>query len=337
LQDWSTGLAGIHVGSCWSAAGVFIAHKARLREREEQKRVLYVAMTRAREHLTISCAAIDKKVRGSYLAMLEEAIGQATTAGGEPRAIAVGDGAIEVSTVQETLSPPLRTRAAADDGEQQIDVSAYAALWKKRSEERDAHDRASLFLSPTLLKRREAELAEAIPEKEKLALDAELPLRIGELAHRFLEYWDFCRSPAGFETDLTPFLDRWVAAKWQPNRVEIERKLLEILTAFFASPSYGELQSVRILGREIPLLLKWEDTAVMEGVIDLLYEKDGKIFIADYKSDRVEPAGVAELAAHYHHQVEIYSEAVRRTLKKEVAGFKLIFLRLGESIEALKA
>jgi ATP-dependent helicase/nuclease subunit A len=336
LQDWSTGLAGIRAGSYWSLAGLFIAQKTRLREREEQKRVLYVAMTRAREHLTISCAAIDKKVRGSYVAMLEDALGEKIVSGEEPRTLAIGDGALEVCTVTESLSAPVRPRAAAGDGSSAVDCLRYAAKWKERAEEMERCRGASVFLSPTLLKRREAELAEAVPEKEKLSLAAELPLRIGEFAHRFLEYWDFLRKPEGFETELTAFLDRWVAPQWAANRAEIESELREILAAFFSSPAYAELGSVRILGREVPLLLHWRDAAVMEGVIDLLYESDGKIFIADYKSDRVEPDGLAEVVGRYHHQVEIYSEAVRRTLKKDVAGFKLIFLRLGASIEAFR-
>jgi ATP-dependent helicase/nuclease subunit A len=191
-----------------------------------------------------------------------------------------------------------------------------------------------LFLSPTLLKQREAELTEAVVEKERLAL-AELPLRIGELAHRFLEYWDFTRPPEGFAAEVAPFLDRWLSGRWKANRAEIETQMREILGAFFPSAAYRELAAARILGREVPLLLEWNDVAVMEGIIDLLYEKDGNIFIADYKSDRVERDEVAEAVSRYHHQVAIYSEAVRRTLGKDVAGFKLIFLRLGESVEAL--
>ena len=54
LFDWSTGLTGLRVGRTWDLAGLYIAEKARLRAAEEQKRVLYVAMTRAREHLIIS-------------------------------------------------------------------------------------------------------------------------------------------------------------------------------------------------------------------------------------------------------------------------------------------
>jgi hypothetical protein len=38
-------------------------------------------------------------------------------------------------------------------------------------------------------------------------------------------------------------------------------------------------------------------------------------------------------AERYRQQAEIYSEAARRSLKREVAAFKLIFLRLGETVE----
>jgi ATP-dependent exoDNAse (exonuclease V) beta subunit len=48
----------------------------------------------------------------------------------------------------------------------------------------------------------------------------------------------------------------------------------------------------------------------------------------------VERKDLAQAASRYHHQAEIYSEAARRVLKKDIAGFKLIFLRLGEAVEA---
>jgi len=332
LQDWSTGLAGLRVGRWWSLPAVFIAEKARRREREEQKRVLYVAMTRAREHLTISCAATDKPSRASYLGLLTETLGD-DLGGMDRRLIPAGAGAIELQPVDESLQPPVRARPS-DSAAPAVDWHAYAAAWTRRAEKMRAAREKPLFLSPTLLKQREAELTEAIFEKEKLAL-VELPLRIGELAHRFLEYWDFSRAPEQFEAEVAPFLDRWLTGRWKANRIEIESELREILGAFFPSPAYSDLAAARILGREVPLLLHWEDAAVMEGVIDLLYEKDGRIFIADYKSDRVENDHLAETVSRYHHQVAIYSEAVRRTLNKDVAGFKLIFLRLGESVEAL--
>ena len=60
------------MGRTWDLAGLYIAEKARLRAAEEQKRVLYVAMTRAREHLIISCAPTGRRSNGSFLSMLDE-------------------------------------------------------------------------------------------------------------------------------------------------------------------------------------------------------------------------------------------------------------------------
>ena len=56
MFDWSTGLTGLRIGSIADLAGLYIAEKTRLRSAEEQKRLLYVAMTRARENLIVSCA-----------------------------------------------------------------------------------------------------------------------------------------------------------------------------------------------------------------------------------------------------------------------------------------
>ena len=65
-------MTGIRIGSITDLAGVYIAEKNRLRKPKNNKRLLYVAMTRAREHLIISCAPSSRRSGGSFLAMLDE-------------------------------------------------------------------------------------------------------------------------------------------------------------------------------------------------------------------------------------------------------------------------
>ncbi|HEY3304421.1 MAG TPA: UvrD-helicase domain-containing protein [Candidatus Binatia bacterium] len=336
LQDWTTGRAGLCTESYWSLAGLYIAERARLREQEEHKRVLYVAMTRAREHLMISCAPGERKQSGSYLSMLEQGLQREIAeiaARQASQVVAAGAGTIEVEVVPEGLSPPGRARASAKEDALKIDWESYTRLWQRRAREYEAA-RAPLFLTPTLLKLREAELTEALPESKKLLVTSELSLVIGELAHRFLENWDFGGDPAEFRAGLDPFLDRWIESKRRRDREQLSAELQQILATFFSSAAYRDLSGAEILGREIPLLIPW-DGGIMEGVIDLLYEKGGRLFLADYKTDRVERSELAQAASRYHHQVEIYSEAARRVLKKDIPGFKLIFLRLGEAVDAL--
>jgi ATP-dependent exoDNAse (exonuclease V) beta subunit len=77
------------------------------------------------------------------------------------------------------------------------------------------------------------------------------------------------------------------------------------------------------------------DGQIMEGVIDLIYERDGLLYLADYKTDTIGREELSEGATLYHHQAHIYCAAVRQSLRREVARFKLIFLRLGEVIEII--
>jgi ATP-dependent helicase/nuclease subunit A len=72
--------------------------------------------------------------------------------------------------------------------------------------------------------------------------------------------------------------------------------------------------------------------ALMEGRIDLIYKRDGMVWLADYKTDRVTEADAAERAEAYRDQALIYTEAVRHALGHCPAGFKIIFLRLGKAV-----
>lgn len=332
LHDWSTNLVGFRAGAYWSLPGIYIAERARLREEEEQKRVFYVAMTRAREHLMVSCASTGSRSGTSFLSMLEETLNEKIVPKKEPHLIQAGKGNIEVQGIQESLSPPGHRRTGNEASPPQIDWKGYAKLWERRSKERDLVLDTPLFLSPTLLKRREAELTEGLRQKEKMIVPAELSLLIGALAHRFLQDWDFSENPPRFREKLEPFLDKWLEVKRQENRREVQKDLEKIFESFFSSKTYRELSSSRFLGREVPFLIPWNGQ-IMEGVIDLIYEKDGLLYLADYKTDRVQKRALRRVARTYRHQVRIYSEAVRRSLKREVAGFKLVFLRLGEALE----
>ena len=70
------------------------------------------------------------------------------------------------------------------------------------------------------------------------------------------------------------------------------------------------------------------------GVIDLIYEKNGLLYLADYKTDRISKEQLSEGAARYRQQAEIYTQAVRQSLGREPVAFNIIFLRLGEAVES---
>ena len=116
------------------------------------------------------------------------------------------------------------------------------------------------------------------------------------------------------------------------NKVMVEfikAEVIKILSDFIDSEAYKELQNAQILGREIPILLKWNGQ-IMRGTIDILYKIGDRIIIADYKTDHIKIHELPAKTAKYKHQKEVYIEAVKRGLNVDKPEFKLIFLRLGK-------
>ena len=72
---------------------------------------------------------------------------------------------------------------------------------------------------------------------------------------------------------------------------------------------------------------------MMEGVIDLIYRFDDRIWIADYKTDTVAVADVQARADHYRSQADSYSRVVASSLGLPSLSFQFIFLRPGIAID----
>ncbi len=331
LFDWSTGLAGLRVGRAWDLAGLYIAEKARLRAAEEQKRVLYVAMTRAREHLIISCAPTGRRSNGSFLSMLDETCQENITAAAESKTIAVGRGSVELRLVPENLVAPGRAKSNRGKAGKKPNWQPYVDTWARRRKAYESAIKTPVFVTPTLLKQQEQEVAEAARRTMHPSRSPTPSMLVGELAHRFLESWDFARGAENFDDCMGPFLDQWLPPEFRRQRAQIHTDLAEIFGRFFGSKIHSELASSQILGREVPLLMPW-DGQIMEGVIDLIYEHNGLLYLADYKTDRIAREELTQGAGRYRQQARIYSRAVRESLQREVAAFKVIFLRLGEAV-----
>ncbi len=72
------------------------------------------------------------------------------------------------------------------------------------------------------------------------------------------------------------------------------------------------------------------EKVLVQGVIDVYFEEDGKLILMDYKTDRVDSA--EELIKRYKTQLDYYSEALSRLEKKEVAEVLIYSFSLGEVI-----
>jgi len=323
FRHWSSGAVGMRTGGVASLAGLFLADQHRLREVEEHKRLLYVAMTRARQVLLVSGAAVDRPARNSFLALLD--------AGGG--LLAGAREGMDWQVVTESFAPTA-SESRGVDGTTPADGAAFDR-WRGRRERFERTMGSLRFLSPTRLAReaRAGTLGEARgggrgERDDGAKTNADRARRLGVLAHGFLQQWDYAADPASWPSAL----ERYVARATAEEGDGVSKDVAAILAPFFASDLYRDLATSRILGREVPLIMPWKD-AIMEGVIDLIYERDGRLYVADYKSDDISPHEAPAAAERYRRQAEVYTRAVHESVGREVAVFRCIFLRLGLAVD----
>jgi ATP-dependent helicase/nuclease subunit A len=171
---------------------------------------------------------------------------------------------------------------------------------------------------------------------------------VGSLVHKALENWNYRDEVEVMLEQFVQGIGRWIPEEFRGRSAEIIKEVRDVLKAFARSEACAELRDATILGREVPFMMPWQPppamvgvggarfagppSTLMEGRIDLLYEKDGGLWVADYKTDRIAEAEVAGRMDTYRPQAKAYTEAVRQAIGRTPAGFKLIFLRLGKGI-----
>lgn len=320
-QDWSEGRVGRRlVERKWAdLAMAFLETDERRRETEEAVRLFYVAATRARDHLILVGNA--RYAPGSFMEMLAKA---SRPAEGNWE---LADGLrLPLTLVQRDEGPPPRWTAATPSGRRK-GSAALARRWQAREAEAAAVQGQPLFWSPSTATPVEShKMADRSRPRFSMSKDAAL---LGRLCHAVLEEWPF-----GSSAELSPFLKRAVA-RLAPEHSQADWPALqseagEILSAFLQSPPARALSDGAILSREAPFLYG-DGGRIVRGVIDLLYRRDGRLWVADYKTDQVPPGEGRLRAARYAAQGDAYRKAVRLALG-EPAGFEVIFLRSGESV-----
>ncbi len=317
------------------------------REREEESRVFYVAMTRARERLLLSGTVdFDCWPKESDTAPPISWLGPALC----PALPELTRGAPGVETVPSdgpeirlTLSAPagygsiLREPSGhCENGTSQADLAgAEAAAREVAAAPADIVETPlPPALSYTSLSQLERcgyryylERVLRMPEERAAAggpaggLDARSR---GTLVHRLLETHDF-RSPQA----PGPERVAEVAAELGLEAGAVEcKEIAALIAGALASPLAARIAGARGVRRELPFAFATEARPLINGVLDVLcQEQDGTTLLVDYKSDRLSPGADPEalVAADYAVQRLLYGLAVLRegALVVEVAHWFL--------------
>jgi ATP-dependent exoDNAse (exonuclease V) beta subunit len=344
-----------------------IEAERRIVEAAERVRLLYVAMTRAKDRLvltglwparvnprpwdqvstTLELLHARRDLPESLPDLWDEARGAASPSWSFPDPT----GALWKFPA---LRPPADLSLAAEPerpslpGPEEIAfVSATLRAERERAGRRMARPfgGAASEEAHALLREQQAErqtgTAERIGGGHRPIKDRAAALAAGGAIHRALEEWDLGADPRKERKRQHDRLPAYLAALVEGD--ELDRALplaAALLSTFAAGPLLARLRTLKdhVLARELAVLLppgegEHAPVGVVTGAIDLLYRDpaDGRIVIADYKTDEVEaPEAIRERAAVYAPQGAIYARAVREALElAEAPRFELWFLRAG--------
>ena len=307
LTDWRTGRAGLSLPRCGAcdAARALLEDRERQRRQDETVRLLYVALTRAKEKLILLGA--QKADKGTLAQLMREA---GAWPGVLPvHALQAGAGAARLDR---------RGLSGIKCAHQLPEEKTLARIRAERLRRRDETAARSWIRTPTDYLRKPGEVI------DRPASPGFGPL-VGQLCHKVLASWDFRGSadPAqAVAAACRCLVSAQPEADWAAARGEAEA----VLRVFLGSQAARELASAEVLGRELPFVYG-EAGAVVRGTIDLVYRKDGRVVVADFKSEAVTARSMSKLREKYRRQGEDYRAAVARAWGLADVEFRLIFLR----------
>jgi ATP-dependent helicase/nuclease subunit A len=151
---------------------------------------------------------------------------------------------------------------------------------------------------------------------------------VGVAVHRLLEWWDF-RDGAVLRA-RAPGAAAFAAQELGQDPARVASEVLAVLEGFLNSALPAHLAGAEILGREVPILFRDPDGTIVHGYADLIYRWEGRVYVADYKTDL--DTGDAR-AATYRAQIDEYARAVEAALRlSEPPIREVLFVRGGRRV-----
>ncbi|MFN3326350.1 MAG: UvrD-helicase domain-containing protein [Bryobacteraceae bacterium] len=283
---------------CGDPAHEAIVRRRKQREELESDRLLYVAMTRAEEHLVLSFAR-TKQARSPWPALVESGAGDGV------RCLNVNEPPEPMARVErpEVSAPePIELPAPVLDGQFDSTASVTAVA-------RFAACPRQYFLSRYLGWSQEARSRWAAEPGEEPAEE----WRLGEL------------DPTEFGRAVHDVLAFGPTPETPPEAIELAARFTESELGIRA----GRAERVE---REWDLLFAVEEV-ILRGQIDLWFEEGGELVLVDYKTDRFDPDEEPERAGSYAVQLRLYALALAGVAGRMPDRAVLYFLRSNRELD----
>ncbi|MCZ2076198.1 MAG: UvrD-helicase domain-containing protein [Bryobacterales bacterium] len=309
--------AGLGVRWCDPVSGEAVSdtvHKlysGRTKERDkaESDRLLYVAMTRAKEHLVLSFA-VGKKAPSGWPSAIAGAFGIALDGPAEPA---------EIDTISgfrlKVFRPDRRAESRA--GDRFTRLEAQPLMLARPALEEQFDSTASVTSLTTYWQ---------CPRRYFLERYLQWPTD-GAAPHVFLE--DAFDSGTSMEAD--DFGRAVHAVLAGGPRDNLPTDVLEMAGRFETSEFGWRLLRATGAGHECEFVMSFEGL-VVRGQIDLWFEEGGELVLIDYKTDRIDPVSDPHRMAAYALQLNLYAAALQKMRGRPVNAAYLYMLHANRAV-----
>jgi ATP-dependent exoDNAse (exonuclease V) beta subunit len=326
-------LASLGGGSVDGAQLGEIRKEQKAEDEEEERRIFYVAATRAKEHLVLSGATdlekreppapLQEPMRWIWPVLAPDLVTGESDVSYEGRRVRVRCEVLRPEAVDELLPAadrdPARPEpeppglgALAAPALAAVPIPAALPVSRLSYSGLEAYSRCGyrFYLDRALRLPRPGDAPVAAPDEGRDALPATLR---GSLVHALLERLDFA-APAPPEREAVAEL---IGSYGQPVRDEEVADLTGMVERFAASATRERIASARHVRIELPFVFTLETqgrSLLVNGVVDVHAEEDDGVLVVDYKSNRLEGRTPAEITeADYTTQRLVYALAALRS------------------------
>jgi ATP-dependent helicase/nuclease subunit A len=275
----------------------------------ERRRLLYVAATRARDHLVVSLFH-NERARGTYAHTLIDAGITGLCAPLPEREPVVRD---EGSPLEGLVVGP--SVAPEDFDKVRLELVATGTRRKYTS--------ATALVAGGRARGAEQDKEERRDETEPWAR-GRAATRLGRAVHAALQgvAWEA-------EQEAIEAIARAQAvAEAIPDQAD---EVAQLVRRGLASQAAHRARAAKRALREVPFATRHEDV-VVEGFVDLVIESDAGLEVVDWKTDRIPSSAVAGRLREYELQAGLYVLGLQEATGMRVASVTYVFVSAGEEV-----
>jgi len=300
--------------------------------RSEELRMLYVAMTRARDRLFLTGRVKDLKKAEEKWGLLS---------GRYEKAKCMLDWVMAANHGMNEIGVEVARPVSGNTGRERFDFNGYMKGVMESNEPAElialaGHTRVPAKVSVSAVKKSEHRGIRSflVPQTDE---DGITGAHLGTLVHSVMER--LVKNGGGFDAVAEKLLGDEIISAEEYDALMMNRKLAEV---FLDSGLYVRMRNAEraLFEQQFNMRMKAAELGldaggdmVVQGILDAAFMEGGEWVLLDYKTDRVNEDAVMEAAEGYRVQIDLYARALERITAIPVKERYLYFLRLGREIK----